>query len=164
LLSNVHFVLASNSFRALSIKSRLIFNCLYRYSLCECNFSIFLSLLLKSFSRIFRELPIFEFKLINSADTFTAFVTSSIFPTSWHALCRLLLHRMQHGQSCFTQKYSNNLSWCWMHVICTVFRVGNNDSYFSIETTECHYVAVRALWYFEHAMHNSSGQEINTPI
>jgi hypothetical protein len=109
-------------------------------------------------------LPIFEFKLINSADTFTAFVTSSIFPTSWHALCRLLLHRMQHGQSCVTQKYSNNLSWCWMHVICTVFRVGNNDSYFSMETTECHYVAVRALWYFEHAMHNSSGQEINTQI
>jgi hypothetical protein len=48
-----------------------------------------------------------------------------------------------------------------MHVICTVFRIGNNDSYFSMETTECHFVDVRALWYFEHDVHNSSGQEIH---
>jgi hypothetical protein len=37
---------------------------------------------LKSFSRIFREFPIFEYKLINSSDKFTALTTSSIFSTS----------------------------------------------------------------------------------
>jgi hypothetical protein len=41
------------------------------------------------------------------------------------------------------------------------FRIGNNDSYLSTETTTCPSVAERALWYLEHDLHNSSGQEIH---
>jgi predicted nucleic acid-binding Zn-ribbon protein len=46
-----------------------------------------LSRFLENFSRTFTSLPIFEFNLTNSSDTFTVLMTSSIFSTSGHSLC-----------------------------------------------------------------------------